>query len=392
MRRAATLLRLCLAVLVLAACATPRGGPGAITDLKPGERPGLETDEAGLWMAMNRVETSLKTAGNVVRDPDLNAYVRGIVCRLAGPHCDDIRVYIVQTPHFNASMAPNGMMQVWTGLLLRAENEAQLAYVLGHEIGHYQRRHSVQLFRDIRAKANAALFFGVVLSAAGGGFLGPLAQLAVLSSIYAFSRDNEREADEVGLELVTRAGYDPREAPKVWETLLAERAAMKDSEPAIFFATHPPTDERVASLKALAEKATDANGAADVGGDRYLAATRSFRRALLRDELRLRRSAATQVLLDRLAAGAEGAGEIHFFQGELHRLRGEKGDDAKAIAAYEKAAASGAAPAETQRSLGLVLMRTRETARARAAFARYLELQPGAQDAEIVRDYLKKLE
>jgi tetratricopeptide (TPR) repeat protein len=83
---------------------------------------------------------------------------------------------------------------------------------------------------------------------------------------------------------------------------------------------------------------------------------------------------------------------VQFFQGELYRLRGEAGDDEKAIAAYEKAGALGAAPVETQRSLGLVLMKTRQPARARAAFVRYLELRPDAQDRDMIRDYLKRLE
>ena len=72
-----------------------------------------------------------------VRDPVLNAYVRKVLCRTIGDaHCAPIRLYIIRTSQFNASMAPNGMMQVWTGLLLRMDNEAQLATVLGHEMGH----------------------------------------------------------------------------------------------------------------------------------------------------------------------------------------------------------------------------------------------------------------
>ena len=391
MRRAAGFVRLLLAFTLLVGCATPRGAPGAVTDLKPGERPALDSDEAGLWMAVTRVETSLKTSGHVVTDPALNTYVQGVVCRLAGPHCDDIRVYIVQTPHFNATMAPNGMLQVWTGLLLRADNEAQLAYVLGHEIGHYQRRHTLQAFRDVRAKANATLFFAALTAAAGVGYVGSLVQLAVLSSVFAFSRDNEREADEVGFELMVRAGYDPQEAAKIWEGLLAERKAMKDSDPSIFFATHPPTDERVATLKALAAKTVPA-GEPELGRERFLAATLPFRAVMLRDEMRLRRAAATQLVIDRLLASGAGPGEIQFFQGELYRIRGDTGDDAKAIRAYETAVASGAAPPETSRSLGLVLMKTKENVRARAAFARYLELQPNAQDREMIREYLRRLD
>jgi predicted Zn-dependent protease len=67
-------------------------------------------------------------------------------------------------------------MQVWTGLLLRTKNEDQLAYVLGHEIGHYQRRHTLQQWRDLRKKSTTAAILGLF------GALGPPAQFAVLSA------------------------------------------------------------------------------------------------------------------------------------------------------------------------------------------------------------------
>ena len=389
---AAWLLAAVVALSLVAGCATPRGESGALRDLKAGERPTLDSDEAGLWMAMDRVEANLRTSGRIIADPALNSYVRTLVCRLTPPHCDGIRIYVVQTPHVNASMAPNGMMQIWTGLLLHAENEAQVAYVLGHEIGHYVRRHSVQQFRDLRTKAAASVFFTTLAGAAGVGFVGPLIQLATVSSVFAFSRDNEREADDVGFELMVAAGYDAHEAPKIWETLLAQRAATKNPQASIFFATHPPTEERVATLKALAEKTGSPRDERDAGRDRFLAATLPFRTSMLRDELRLRRFAATQLLLDRLSATDSASGEIQFFQGELYRLRAESGDEARAIVAYEKAIGAGDAPAEAYRSFGLVLMNARERSRARAALDRYLELRPDATDREMIREYVKRLE
>ena len=93
-------------------------------------RPELSTDEGGLWGIMDREERNLRRSPFLIRDRKLNDYVQGIACRLAGDHCPDVRVYLVNTPLFNASMAPNGMMQVWSGLLLRVENEAQLAAVI----------------------------------------------------------------------------------------------------------------------------------------------------------------------------------------------------------------------------------------------------------------------
>ena len=113
---------------------------------------------------MDRAERQLRRSPFLVRDKALHDYIESIACRLGKDHCPDIRVYIVRTPLFNASMAPNGMLQVWTGLLLRMDNEAQLAAVLGHEIGHYVERHSVERLRD--TKTSAA--FGTFLGLAGG--------------------------------------------------------------------------------------------------------------------------------------------------------------------------------------------------------------------------------
>jgi tetratricopeptide (TPR) repeat protein len=381
-----------LIFLAWASCATPRGAPGALPDIKPGQRPPLDSDEAGLWMAMDRVEGNLRTSGRLITDPGLNAYVRDIVCKLAGPYCADIRVYVVQTPHFNATMAPNGAMEVWTGLILRAQNEAQLAYVLGHEIGHYLRRHSIQMWRDVRTKSDLLVFFNVLTAAAGVGYAGNLGQLVALGSLYAFSRDNEREADDVGFELMVNAGYDSREAAKIWEALVKEQAAAKGSTPFIFFATHPPTEERIDTLRKLAQRAVAQGGQANVGTERFGAATLPLRAALLRDELRQREFSRSQVVLDRLIEYGVGLGELYFFQGELYRLRAEKGDEAKAIAAYEKALEVGAAPTETHRALGLMFSKTGERGKARASFERYLQGRPDAEDRDMIKAQLEQLE
>jgi len=191
-------------------CATPRGESGALEDIKPGERPNLATDEAGLWMVVDNVEKKLKTSGRRVTDPHINQYVRDIMCKLAGSYCPDIRIYIMQVPDFNASMAPNGTMEIWTGLILRAQNEAQLATVLGHEIGHYLRRHSIQRWRDAQMKSNLSVLFQIATAAAGVSYVGQLGHLALIGSIQAFSRDNEREADDVWYlweKNVKKSGY-----------------------------------------------------------------------------------------------------------------------------------------------------------------------------------------
>lgn len=108
------LLALAIAALLAAGCvARP------VVDIEPGEQPLLDTDEAGFWMQMDRIEQSVRTSGRVVRNPELNAYLREIFCDLSPDYCGDIRLYIVRSPGFNAAMMANGTMQLWTGMLLR---------------------------------------------------------------------------------------------------------------------------------------------------------------------------------------------------------------------------------------------------------------------------------
>lgn len=371
-------------VLLCAACAS-----APVRELQPGERPPIESDEAGLWMMMDRVEANLQSSGRLETDPGLNDYLRGIVCRLAPEQCADIRLYIVATPHFNATMAPNGAMQVWTGLLLRAQNEDQLAFVIGHEIGHFQKRHALTRWRTARDTSGVMAFLSLIAAGAGVGFVGPLAQLAALSAIYGYSRDQEREADEAGFLSMTRAGYDPREAARIWKNLMAEQAAHRKPQEVVFFATHPSPPERIEALEKMAGRVSPP--AADDRG-RYVAAIAPFRAAWLKEELRKGEYAASLVVLDQLAAAGSGVpAELEFFRAEVFRLRDAEGDAAAAVAAYEKAIAAGGAPVEAHRALGLVHRKRGDRARAAACFANYLRLAPDAEDAKMITRYLEEL-
>ena len=381
-----------LMVLLCASCAKPRGSDGAVEDIQPGQRPALHTVEAGLWMYLDEVEENLRDSGRLVTDSTVTTYVQDIVCRLAGPYCSDFRVYVVQTPHFNASMAPNGLMEVWTGLILRAQNEAQLAYVLGHEIGHYLRRHSLQLYNDVRLKSDVLIYLSLVAAAAGQGYVGNLAQIAAHGSILAFSRDNEREADEIGFELMVKAGYDPREAAVIWERLVEEQKAAKTSEPFIFFSTHPPTSERIATLKQFAEETPSDGRPLTKGAEEFFAATRRIRPELLRDELRQHKFARSQVVLDHLFETGVGLGELYFFQGELYRKRDKDGDREKAIEAYRASLHYDDAPPESHRLLGILLAKSGQTELARESYEEYLEVHPQADDRDMIRSIIQRLQ
>jgi predicted Zn-dependent protease len=357
--------------------------------LAPGYRPSPDSDEKGLWSLMDRAEQDLKVSRFVVRDAGLNEYVRDIVCRLAKDHCPDVRTYIVRTAQFNASMAPNGMMEVWTGLLLRCGDEAQLAAILGHEIGHYLRRHTVERWRDARNKSDFGAFVGLGLAVAGLGAFGSLAQLALLASSFGFSRDQEREADEIGLELMARAGYAPSAAAEVWEQLIAEyRAGTAERSRQLLFATHPEPEERMDTLREAAMKA--GGDAGERGHERYLAKLAGARALLVGDELALRQYGRSELVFQRLLAQWPDDGQLWFAKGEVYRLRGEEGDADRARAAYARALETRNAPPETLRATMLVELKAGARDRAQAALDAYLKAKPDAADAEALKMLLSQ--
>ena len=118
------MLRIVLVVLVSLATLAP--SVVVVADplqplIKPGYRPADDArpDELGLWMQMDEEERRLRTSPILFKEPALTAYVEDLVCTIAQDYCPDVRVYVVQNPMFNASMAPNGTMIIHSGLLIR---------------------------------------------------------------------------------------------------------------------------------------------------------------------------------------------------------------------------------------------------------------------------------
>ncbi|MFO1188085.1 MAG: M48 family metalloprotease [Alphaproteobacteria bacterium] len=374
----------CTALALLSACQSPQGREGAVA---PGYRPAPDSDEGGLWEIMDREEARLRQSRFLVRDPAVTAYVHDIACRLADDRCRDLRLYVIRTPYFNAMMAPNGMMQIWSGLLLRTSNEAQLAAVIGHEFGHYRQRHTLDRLRDVRSKADVGAFLGLGFAAAGLGAVGNLAQLALIASIFAYNRDQEREADDIGIDLMAKAGFAPLEASHIWEQIVAEEAAdpyRGARDP--FFASHPAPEERMATMREAAAKLEAPNQG--TYADRYRTTLRGFRASLLQDEIRLRQYARSLVLMDRLIEAAPKDGELLFYRGEVYRLRDHENDRDRALANYDEASAGEGAPPEIWRSRGLVHRTAGDRSTAATAFDRYLTLRPDAPDRDLLRTYM----
>ncbi len=380
-----------IALISLFVVATVVAAPKEIEHkIPPGYQPEEARDEQGIWMEMLEYETMLQKSPLLVRDADLNIYLRTVVCKVAGDYCNDIRVYLMRNPGFNASMTATGMMQIWTGLLVRTTSTDELAAVLGHEIAHYTRLHTLERFRSIQAKSAAGSIFdlGLILAT---GYSVPVGQLVAVMSVMAYSRDQEAEADILGAKLMADAGMDPHAAYRVWNLLVEEEkaAAVKRKKPGVFSKTHPDTEDRAEELE---KWVTEKYGPADpdaANSDRHVAVLNNHYLFLMEDQLDTNRFGRTEDMLRRHESIGIEEGLVHYFHGEMYRQRDKAGDRELAMDAYMKSVALGSPPPEAYKNLGYLCLKADDITQARTYFTKYLESKPDASDRAMIEFYLE---
>ena len=127
-----------------------------------------DRDEIGMWQQMARVEEELSGSNLLIKDPALNGYLQRLIGTVGGPAAKDMRIYLARIPEFNAVMFPTGFAVIFSGLLLRMRNEAQLAGVIAHESGHFLRKHQIRQWRDMRTKTDLFAVLAMGAGVAGG--------------------------------------------------------------------------------------------------------------------------------------------------------------------------------------------------------------------------------
>ncbi|MGH6912865.1 MAG: M48 family metallopeptidase [Geminicoccales bacterium] len=223
-------------ILLLAACETaPVTGRRQLILLPEGQA--AEMGQAAY--------ADIKSETKVSNDPELNRTVREVGRRIAAvsgqPDLDwEFTVFQDETP--NAFALPGGKVGVNAGLFEVAENPHQLAAVMAHEVAHAIAQHSNE-----RISQQILLQTGLVgLQAAGGAQYAQIAaDLATLGVVLPFSRSQETEADAIGLVMMARAGYDPRQAIDLWRNF----EAYGGDRPPEFLSTHPEPGNRIAELQ-----------------------------------------------------------------------------------------------------------------------------------------------
>lgn len=363
-------------------------------------------DEADLWKRATSHEERLVNNGTLVSHPDIERYLSSLSERMLGDFLDHLdiklRFVVVEQPTLNAWAYPYGTIGMHTGLLVRMDNEAQLAAIVSHEVSHFLQRHT---YREMLSRGRQGLFgkgLGLLASAALASETGTFdpsvadftGSLWYNLSTSGYSKKNEYVADEEGLMLMANAGLSRDEAIPAFEKL-AENEAYGAGDPRQMWSSHPRLEDRIKNLKKEIKREKKRKGfvAGSVPDavDYYRAIAPAYLVTAKLDFKEAQFGRAREGLARYQQARPDDP-EGYFLMGEAYRRSNPTGpsfDDA--IAAYSMAVEKDGGYAEAYREIGMAHRILGNTDDARSALERYLRLADDAADAGIVRGYLEAL-
>ncbi len=199
----------------------------------------------------------LRKEAQFVEDPEVVGYVAEVGRRLIahiGPHYFPFKFYVIKDESLNAFAVPGGYIFVNTGLLEEIDREDELAGVLAHELAHVQARHLAKRIEKLTRLNLASAAVTIVGLLLGRGEMGQA--IAVTSGALAatkalsYSRADEEEADRLGFQYLTAAGYDPRGFIEVFNKIVRHRWLLSENVPS-YLLTHPGTAERITYLESM---------------------------------------------------------------------------------------------------------------------------------------------
>ncbi len=257
--------------LLLSGCMTTNPATGG-SDFTPFMSPAKESA-----VGKQQHPLVIKQNGGVLDEPRIAGYVAVVGGRLAATsemQSSPFTFTVLNSPMVNAFALPGGYIYVTRGILALFNSEAEMASVLGHEIGHVTARHSAKRYNQQLFTGLGATLLGAVLKSKElSDAVGYGSQLYLKS----YSRGNEYESDQLGVRYSTRAGFDPYAAADMLKSLDAE-SNLQDmianrtgrQRPPEFFSTHPNTRDRVSRAFAAAQKTGIAPNSRSRGKNRYL--------------------------------------------------------------------------------------------------------------------------
>jgi predicted Zn-dependent protease len=355
----------------------------------------LQEDERRLWNRSEEEQKRLNHSSYIYEDPLLIAYVNDIAQKLIPEDVKEkglsFEVMIIKNPLLNAFAYPNGVIYVHTGILSKMENEAQLATLLGHEMTHITHRHTIENYRSVKNTTAvlatvqvAAIPFGVY-----GGLANLLGSVGAMAAVTGYSRELETEADRGGLEYMIKAGYEPQEAPRLFEILKKDVEEQKIKEP-FFFGSHPRLEERIDNFNQfIKEGKPDTQGVRNT--DRFMAQISSLLLENARLDLSMGRFSSAQNGIERFLQREPQNASGHYYLGELYRQKGEKEGRDLALKEYNLAVGYDPLYPEPHKALGLIYYKQGFGEKSVEEFERYLFLAPDAGDRGYIEQFIEEI-
>lgn len=320
-----------------------------------------------------------------VQDIALNQYVAGLGARMQGLTHRPNMPYsyrVLNANYLNAYTFPGGAMGVTRGIMTELSSEAELAALLGHEMGHVNARHAAQRAGQGLLAEVAVAGLSIAATESEWGLLAAIAgQVGASALLASYSRDNEREADALGQGYMVKAGY-PASGMTQLQGLLVREVKEQPSMLETMFSSHPMSSERMATAKQLAESKHAASLKADPQRERYMdntAKLRTLKPAI--DACKRGETAMAKKKLD--AAQEDFATALRLAPNDypanllMARCLAARGQNAEASRYAEAAQAIYPQEAQAHKLAGSLKLGQRNPAAAYQAFDQYDKLLPG---------------
>jgi Zn-dependent protease with chaperone function len=353
-----------------------------------------DEDERMLWQKSEQEQLALERNGYIYSNPELEDYLNKVAARLRPQSAASdlvIRVKVIRNAYLNAFAYPNGMIYLHSGLLARMDSEDQLAAVLAHEIIHCTRRHALQAFRAYRNQpAVLSAVQQTLLKSRGlqdmARYLGITGTMAAISG---YVRELELEADLLGIELMTEAGYNPKEARFLFDHMIAEIEQEGLEEP-FFFGSHPGVRQRLEHLQNLPDPVYLYTRPAIKNREMFLANLGQLLSDNVALDIRLGRFLSARRGVEKLLQIKPADSRAYFLRGEIFRQEGQAGDIPNALESYDRAITLDPGYAAAHKAIGLIHYKQGHHALAKKFFESCLQLSPDAPDKDYIQGYLKQ--
>lgn len=245
---------------------------GCATNPATGQRQLMLMSEAQEIQAGREADAEIRKQMGVYDDPELQRYVSGIGARLIrAAHRPNLpwTFTVVDESAVNAFALPGGFIYITRGILPFLQNEAELAAVMAHEIGHVDARHSAQQYSSQTLAGGGLALLGIFVPQTRP--VQGLASLGLSVAFLKFSREDELQADQLGVGYAAESGWSAQAMPALLETLARLDAATGTSRGVPNWAmTHPPAEDRVAKVQQAVAAAPSGGTTNAAGFERYL--------------------------------------------------------------------------------------------------------------------------